>query len=86
MKTAAENPNIRITPRSKAVLRDLAKREGKPMQTILDRAIEHYQRDKFLDDVNAAYAALRKDPKAWREEQTERALWDKTLADGRKDE
>jgi predicted DNA-binding protein len=82
MKTTTENPNIRITPRSKAVLRSLAKQEGKPMQAVLDEAIEHYQRDKFLDEVNAAYARLRSDPKAWKEEEAERALWDKTLADG----
>jgi hypothetical protein len=82
MKTAAENPNIRISPRSKAVLRALAKQEGKPMQAVLDSAIDRYQRDKFLDEVNSAYAALRNDPKAWKEEQAERALWDKTLADG----
>ena len=56
------------------------------MQAVLDEAIEHYQRDKFLDEVNAAYATLRSDPKAWKEEQAERALWDKTLADGFKDE
>lgn len=52
------------------------------MQAVLDAAIEHYQRDKFLDDVNAAFANLRSDPKAWKEEQSERALWDKTLNDG----
>jgi len=86
MKTTVENPNIRITPRSKAVLRALAKQEGKPMQAVLDKAIEHYQRDKFLDEVNAAYATLRSDPKAWKEEQAERALWDKTLVDGLEDE
>lgn len=81
MKTI-ESPTIRITPQSKAVLRNLAKQEGKPMQAVLDEAIEHYQRDKFLDEVNAAYATLRSDSKAWQEEQAERALWDKTLADG----
>ncbi len=86
VRKQAESPNIRITPYSKSVLRLLAKREGKPMQTVLDEAIEHYQRDKFLDDVNAAYAVLRKDPKAWKAEQAERALWDKTLNDGLDDE
>jgi predicted DNA-binding protein len=86
MKTTVESPNIRITPRSKAVLRSLAKQQGKPMQAVLDEAIEHYQRDKFLDDVNTAYAALRNDPKAWKLEQAERALWDKTMADGLADE
>ncbi len=81
MKTV-ENPNIRISPHSKAVLRTLAKQEGKPMQAVLDEASEHYQRDKFLDDVNAAFAKVRSDSKAWKEEQAERALWDKALDDG----
>jgi predicted DNA-binding protein len=86
MNTAAENPNIRITRRSKAVLRALAKKDGKPMQAVLDEAIEHYQRERFLDEVNAAYATLRKNPKAWKDELAERAAWDKTLTDGLKDE
>ena len=77
-----ENPNIRISPHSKAVLRALAKQEGKPMQAVLDQAIEHYRREKFLDEVNAAYDNLRSHPKAWKEERAERALWDKTLTDG----
>ncbi len=81
MKTV-ENPNIRISPRSKAVLRTLAKQEGKPMQAVLDEAIEHYQREQFLVDGNAPFADLGSDPKAWIEEQAERALWDKTLSDG----
>ena len=78
----SESPNIRISTHSKAILRSMAKREGKPMQTLLDEAIELYQREKFLDDVNAAFARLRSDPKAWKQEQAERALWDKTLSDG----
>jgi len=86
MSTTAQSPNIRISPQAKAILRQLAKREGKSMQSVLDDAIERYRRDRFLDEVNAAYAALRSDPKAWKEEQAERALWDRTLADGLKSE
>ena len=52
------------------------------MQTILDEAIDQYQRNKFLDEVNAAYARLRADPKAWKEELAERKDWDGTLMDG----
>jgi hypothetical protein len=44
--------------------------------------MEHDQFDMFLDQVNDAYAALRRDPKAWKAEQEERTLWDETLADG----
>jgi hypothetical protein len=86
MSTTTENPNIRISPRAKATLRELAKRERKPMQAILDEAIDHYQREKFLDDVNAAYARLKTDPKAWNEELAERQVWDGTLMDGLENE
>ena len=55
------------------------------MQAVLDEAIDHYRRDKFLDEVNTAYAALRSDAKRWNAELAERALWDKTLADGLND-
>lgn len=82
MGATTENPNVRISPNAKAALRDLAKREGKPMQAVLDEAIEHYQREKFMDEANAAYARLQSDPQAWREEQEERQAWDATLNDG----
>jgi len=82
MNTPAESPNIRISPRSKAALRELANSQGKPMQVVLDEAIELYERDRFLDAVNAAYEKLRADPKAWKEELAERQTWDGTLMDG----
>ncbi len=86
MKTMTESPNIRISPKSKAALRDLAKRAGRPMQAILDEAIDQYQRDKFLDEVNAAYARLRANPEAWKEELAERQDWNGTLMDGLENE
>ncbi|MGH7971402.1 MAG: toxin-antitoxin system protein [Limisphaerales bacterium] len=52
------------------------------MQAVLDEAIGHYQRERFLDEVNAAYARLRTDPKAWKEELAERQIWDRALGDG----
>ena len=50
---------------------------------MLDEAIEHYQRERLLDEANAAYARLKiNNPKAWKEELAEREQWDGTLADG----
>ena len=86
MSTTTENPNIRISPHAKATLRELAKRERKPMQAILDEAIEHYHREKFLDDVNAAYACLKADPEAWKEELAERQEGEGALMDGLENE
>ena len=73
---------VRITDSSHSALRQLAEDEGESMQAILDKAIRTYQERKFWDETNTAFAALRKDPEAWRQELAEREAWDKTLADG----
>ena len=52
------------------------------MQTVLDRAVEVYRRQSFLDALNADFTALRAKPDEWEEEMEERKLWEQTLADG----
>lgn len=73
---------VRISNEVRDILRELAAKEGEPMQAILEKAIEQYRRQRFLEEVNAAYAALRQDQKIWAEIQKEREGWDVTLADG----
>jgi hypothetical protein len=76
---------VRIRKETQNILRELAANEGKPMQTILDLAIEEYRRQRFLQEANAAYAALRNNPKSWKAELSERKEWDATMADGQED-
>ena len=52
------------------------------MQTVLDRAVEVYRRQSFLDALNEDFTALRAKPDEWEEEMEERKLWEQTLADG----
>lgn len=73
---------VRISGHAHRALRELAEKTGQPMQAILDKAIEEYWRRAFLEEANAAYAALRAHPDAWNEELAERGAWDATLADG----
>ena len=73
---------VRIREETKIVLRELADRTGQPMQTILDLAVEEYRRQRFLQEANEAYAALRKKHKAWNAELSERKERDATMADG----
>jgi hypothetical protein len=75
-------PSIRISEASYQILRELAEQTGQAMTEVLDKAIDAYQRQVFLDAVNAGYAALRSDPKAWADELKERQLWDATVMDG----
>ncbi len=76
---------VRIREETKVILQELAAETGKPMQTILDLAIEEYRRQRFLQEANKAYAALRKNPKAWKAELSERKEWDATMADNQED-
>jgi hypothetical protein len=74
--------NVRISPRSHELLRQLAEQEDESMQAVLDKALDHYRREKFLRDANADFAVLKRSPRAWKEEFKERELWEQTLADG----
>lgn len=76
---------VRIKKETRNILREMAAQSGQPMQTILDIAIEEYRRQRFLHEANAAYAALRNDPKAWKVELAERKEWDSTMADDQED-
>jgi hypothetical protein len=74
--------SIRIDEQALAVLRELAHKQRQPVQTILKQAIDSYRREKFLEEANIAFAALRSNPQAWSEERDERDLWDHTATDG----
>jgi predicted transcriptional regulator len=74
--------SIRIDEHALAVLRELARKQRQPLQTILKEAIDSYRREKFLEEANAAFAVLRTDPEAWREEQRDREIWDRAIEDG----
>ncbi len=75
-------PTIPINEGSHRILKELAEQTGQTMTDVLDKAIEAYRRKLFIEQLNAGYAELRADPKAWAEHLAERQLWDSTLMDG----
>jgi hypothetical protein len=77
-----ETLTVRISRSAHAILRALSEEVDEPMTEILDKAIQEYRRNRFLEGLNADFAALRANPDAWAGEQEERAAWDVTLADG----
>ena len=72
----------RISASAHGTLREMSKAEGKPMLALLDEAVEALRRQRFLERVNAAYATLRADARAWDAVEDERRAWDVTLPDG----
>lgn len=73
---------VRVTPGTHTKLKELSELTGEPMTTVLERAVEAYSREKFLDQCDLAYARLKGDPEAWAEEVAEREAWDAVLEDG----
>jgi hypothetical protein len=73
--------NVRIRAPAHAKLKELAEQSGETMTDVLDRAIDAYHRQAFLEGLNRDFAALQADAKAWQAELDERAAWDATLAD-----
>jgi len=76
---------VRISRASWQVLRQIAAQADEPMLTVLDKAIEAYRRQCFLQKANEAYAVLRENPGAWQEEIAERKVWDITSENGLKE-
>jgi hypothetical protein len=77
---------VRIAPEA---YRALARYAAATHTTLLDSltlAARILEREAFFAGLNADFAALRSDKKAWREEQEERTAWDATNADGLVDE
>ena len=82
MSTEKGQVTVRVTEDTRALLRWLSEIEGRSMQAVLRSALEVYRRQRFLDEVNAGYAELRRDRGSWEDWTSERDLWDRTLADG----
>ncbi len=72
----------RILDSDHALLQELAATTGMQHQEIIHEALAAYNRDRMLDEINAAFAAVKRDESAWREEQAERTAWDGTALDG----
>jgi hypothetical protein len=72
---------VKVNAQTYAKLKEAVAETGEPMIEVLAKAVETYRRRTFLDGLNADFAVLRKDRRAWAEEQSERAAWDATQAD-----
>ena len=82
MSTKTPQVTVRISEDARALLRHLSELEGRSMQAVLGSALEVYRRQRFLDEVNAGYAALHRDSAAWEAWTRESDLWDQTISDG----
>ena len=73
---------VRLRETAYKKLRRLAHLEQRAMIDVLDDVIEAYRRTRFLSEMNAGYAELRRDPLAAAVFQELIANFDDTLLDG----
>ncbi len=73
---------VRVSENTHQLLRSLSTKEGKPMQDIIEQAIDDYRRKAFLEALSNDFRLLRSDEQAWQEHQEETAVWDEVLRDG----
>lgn len=52
------------------------------MQSIVEKAVEKYKRELFLESLSQDFKKLRENKEAWDKEIEERRLWENTLFDG----
>ena len=74
-------PSARISGAAREMVRRIAAESGDSMQDVLEKAIELYRRQHFLEESNRAFAALRASPRNWQIERQERKKWEAASAD-----
>jgi len=73
---------VRISRECQEVLRELATREGKTIQAVLERAISDAAGLTFWKTEIVHMVNFRANPQDWAEELAERTAWGATLGDG----
>ncbi len=73
---------MRILDTDHQIVQALAERTGKQQQQIIHEALDAYQRERLLDEINAGFGRLRSRAVDWDLEAQERQLWENTLTDG----
>ncbi len=73
---------VRVNEATHLTIRNLAKEFGESMQSIVDKAVERYKRELFLEGLNQDFRNLQENEADWNDELAERKLWENTLLDG----
>lgn len=75
----------KISGRSKKIIQEIVHETGESQIAIIEHAVLAYHREWRMQKVNEAYAKLKQNKRAWREELKERSILEKTSEDGLED-
>lgn len=77
-----DSTTVRISQRTHQRLRELSKRSGEPVGMVVEHAVEALRRERFFDQMDAAFADVQADAIARTEVAADRSAWETTLGDG----
>ncbi|MEI6241989.1 MAG: hypothetical protein WCP39_01110 [Chlamydiota bacterium] len=75
----------KISGRSKKIIQEIVHETGESQIAIIEHAVLVYHREWLMRKLNEAYAKLKKNKRAWKEELKERSIFEKTSEDGLED-
>lgn len=78
--------SMRIDRTAHERLKEIAEREQKPIGEVTNEIIESYERQKFRQQMQEDFRALRQDKDTWAKYRAETELWDQTAGDGLENE
>jgi predicted DNA-binding ribbon-helix-helix protein len=67
---------ISVTIETRDLLNELARAEGISTSALVTRIAQRERDNHLLEDMNAGFAALRRDEARWRDHQAETEAWD----------
>lgn len=76
-----DTTTVRINRQTYNEIKELAEKQHKNMQNIIDLAIKHFMKIQYFQEMNLSYTRLRENQEAWEDEQNEREDWETTLQD-----
>ncbi len=65
---------VKIPTRSKKIIQEIVQETGESQMAIIEHALLAYYREWRMGKINEAYAKLREDKQAWKEELEERSI------------
>ena len=77
---------VRIDEQVAMRLRELAAKERRPIGQVIGDALQHYEKEKFWQEIEESVARLHADPVAWQDYQEEIRFFQGGSMDGLKDE
>lgn len=72
----------KISGRSKKIIQEIVHETGESQIIVIEHAVLSYHREWRMKKLNEAYAKLKEDKNAWKEELKERSILEKTSEDG----